>query len=166
MKNKKYYISSLLWLFYAVILVVFDRIVKLDILSKYRIGTVFGEIPYVADFVYVQNTGAAFSLFDDSTVILSIISIVFLVAILAYWIITKPQHKLMKTAVMLMFAGALGNAIDRVFYGFVVDFISVKWFDFPVFNIADMAIVIGAVIMVVYTVFFEEKEKAGDKEDE
>lgn len=158
LKNKKYYTGSILWLFYAVLIFVFDRAVKLDILAKHRVGAVFGEIPFVADFVYVQNTGAAFSMFSNGTAMLSVVSIVFCIAVLVYWIIKKPQHRLYKTALMLMFSGALGNAADRILYGFVVDFISIKWFDFPVFNIADMAIVIGAVLLVVYVMFFEGKK--------
>ena len=63
------------------------------------------------------------------------------------------------TYIYLLFAGALGNAVDRIFYGFVVDFISLKWFDFPVFNIADMSIVIGAVLAVVYVIFLDRETK-------
>ena len=53
------------------------------------------------------------------------------------------------------------NAIDRIAYKFVVDFISIKWFDFPTFNIADMAIVIGAVCAVAYVIFFDREKKNG-----
>lgn len=63
-------------------------------------------------------------------------------------------------AISLFFAGGLGNAIDRVQYKFVVDFIDIKWFDFPVFNIADIAVVLGAVSAIVYVVFYD---KNGDK---
>lgn len=166
MKNKKYYVSSFLWLAFAAVIFGFDRFVKNLILSKYnKIGTVFGEIPYVADFTYVRNTGAAFSMFSDGTVFLSVVSIAFCIAVVMYWIIAKPQHKLNKTALMLIFSGALGNAVDRVFYGYVVDFISIKWFNFPVFNIADMAIVIGAILFMIYVIFFEKDKKAGENKN-
>ena len=61
----------------------------------------------------------------------------------------------------MMFAGALGNAIDRVFYGYVVDFIAVRFIDFPVFNIADMAITIGAALVIIYVIFFDKDTKNG-----
>ncbi len=162
MNNKKFYISHKWWL----LCIILDRIVKMYIMANCRVGEVFGEIPFVADFVYVQNTGAAFSILSNSTGLLGVISVVFCIAILVYWKIKKPEHPLLKTSIVLLFSGALGNAIDRIFYGFVVDFISVKWFDFPVFNIADMAIVIGAILLVIYVIFFEDKEKAEVKKDE
>ena len=61
-------------------------------------------------------------------------------------------------AVVLFFAGGLGNAIDRAMYKFVVDFIDLKWFDFPVFNIADIAVVAGAVAAILYVIFFDKRE--------
>ncbi len=159
MKNKKFYVNPK-WL---LLLILIDRAVKMYITANYRVGEVFGELPFVADFVYVQNTGAAFSIFSNQTAFLGILSVVFCAALLVYWKIKKPEHELLKTAMVLLFSGALGNAVDRVFLGFVVDFISIKWFNFPVFNIADMAIVIGAILLVIYVIFFEDKEKKKDE---
>ena len=124
-------------------------------------GEKFGELPFVADFVYVQNTGAAFSMLENNTILLSIISVVFIIAIIVYKIIRKPKHFMENLAVTLFFAGGLGNAIDRIQYKFVVDFIDVKWFDFPVFNIADMAVVSGAVAAILYVIFFDKGAENG-----
>ncbi len=157
MKNKK--ILNLLWQIALVILVVIgDRVVKGYILNNVAVGEVFGEIPFVCDFLYVKNTGAAFSILSNNIEILSVISVVFLVAVIVYKYVRKPQNALENLSIALFFSGALGNAIDRIAYGFVVDFISIKWFEFPVFNVADMAIVTGAVIMVVYVIFFDKSE--------
>lgn len=68
----------------------------------------------------------------------------------------------MKTSLTLLFAGALGNAIDRIFRGYVVDFIETAFIDFPVFNVADIAITCGAVIMAIYIIFFDKDEKNGE----
>lgn len=68
----------------------------------------------------------------------------------------------MKTSLTLLFAGALGNAIDRIFRGYVVDFIETAFIDFPVFNVADIAITCGAVIMAIYIIFFDKDEKDGE----
>lgn len=165
LKNKKYYISSLWWLLAAAVIFGLDRAVKADIISKYRIGTVFGEIPHAADFVYVRNTGAAFSIFSNGTAVLSAVSIIFCIAVIAWWIMKKPNDTLYRLSLVLMFAGALGNAVDRIMYGYVVDFIAVKWFDFPVFNIADMAIVAGAVLLMVYTLFFDRSAKNEEEQN-
>ena len=157
MKRKS--ITDIAWqIFHVAVIVVLDRIAKLHVLNNCQIGEIFGGIPFVADFMYVQNTGAAFSIFSNNTQILSAISVAFLVAIILYKIVRRPQHFMENLALALFFAGGLGNAIDRIQYNFVVDFIDIKWFEFPVFNIADIAVVAGAIAAIVYVVFFD-KEK-------
>ena len=161
MEKKK--ISDLIWQLSAVLVIIgLDRLVKSYILSSYSTGEVFGQIPYVADFVFVKNTGAAFSMFSNNTAVLAVISVIFTIAIVLYKIIKKPESFLENLSIVLLFSGAVGNAIDRIMYKFVVDFISIKWFEFPVFNIADMAIVIGAVLAVVFVIFFD---KDGEKDN-
>lgn len=159
---KKKTVINLIWqVLLAVLIVVLDRVVKIHIVKNCRVGEIFGQIPHVADFLYVRNTGAAFSVLRNNTLLLTIISIVFLLAIIAYKVIRKPQHFMENLAVVLFFAGGLGNAIDRIQYKFVVDFISVKWFDFPVFNIADMAVVGGAIAAILYVLFFDKEKTNG-----
>ena len=138
-----------------------DRAVKLYIVANCRQGEVFGELPGIADFLYVRNTGAAFSVFSGNTTLLAVISIVFLIAVVLYKIIRKPQHFMENLAVTLFFAGGLGNAIDRIQYKFVVDFIDIKWFNFPVFNIADIAVVCGAIAAIIFVLFFDKEKKNG-----
>lgn len=144
----------------TIVILLLDQLTKVYVLNNVSVGEIFGELPYVADFLFVKNTGAAFSILSNNTWLLSAISIIFVVAILIYRIVAKPEGILLNIALVLFFAGALGNAIDRVTYGYVVDFISIKWFDFPVFNIADMSIVMGAVLAVICVMFFD---KDGDK---
>lgn len=144
----------------TIVILLFDQLTKTYILKNISVGEVFGELPYVADYIFVKNTGAAFSILSNNTWLLSAISVIFVIAVLIYRIVAKPKGVLLNIALVLFFAGALGNAIDRVAYGYVVDFISIKWFDFPVFNIADMAIVMGAVTAVIYVMFFD---KNGEK---
>lgn len=159
MNKKKYYLRSILWFAAAAAIIILDRLMKLHILKNYQPGTMFGEIPFVADFIYVRNTGAAFSILSGNTFILSLISIVFSAAVFIGWIWKRPAHPMAQISLMLLFAGAVGNAVDRVAYEFVVDFISLKWFNFPVFNIADMAIVGGAISMVIYVIFYDKDNK-------
>ena len=87
--------------------------------------------------------------------ILGIVSALFCAAVIAYWIIKKPKHPLLCTSISMIFAGALGNAIDRLARGFVVDYIDVAFINFPVFNIADMAIVIGAGLFILYEILYD-----------
>lgn len=159
---KKKTVINLIWQVLLVVLVVaLDQAMKLYIVNNCRVGEVFGEIPYVADFMYVKNTGAAFSVLSNNTVLLTIISVVFLIAVIVYKIVRKPQHFMENLALVLFFAGGLGNAIDRIQYKFVVDFIDIKWFDFPVFNIADIAVVGGAIAAIIFVLFFDKEKKNG-----
>lgn len=158
--RKKELFTALWQMAAAIVILLLDQLTKIYILNNVSVGEMFGELPYVADFIFVKNTGAAFSILSNNTWLLSAISVVFVVAIFLYRIIVKPKGVLLNVVIVLFFSGALGNAIDRVAYGYVVDFISIKWFEFPVFNIADMAIVIGAVLAVIYVMFFD---KDGDK---
>ncbi len=159
---KKKTVRDLIWqILLAVLIIVSDRAVKLYIVANCRQGEVFGGLPGIADFLYVRNTGAAFSVLSNNTTLLAVISIVFLIAVVLYKIIRKPQHIMENLAVTLFFAGGLGNAIDRIQYKFVVDFIDIKWFDFPVFNIADIAVVGGAIAAIIFVLFFDKEKKNG-----
>lgn len=159
---KKKTVRDLIWqILLAVLIIVSDRAVKLYIVANCRQGEVFGGLPGIADFLYVRNTGAAFSVLSGNTILLAVISIVFLIAVVLYKIIRKPQHVMENLAVTLFFAGGLGNAIDRIQYKFVVDFIDIKWFDFPVFNIADIAVVGGAIAAIIFVLFFDKEKKNG-----
>ena len=110
--------------------------------------------PNVFELEYRENTGAAFSLFKDHVWLLSIVSAVILAAIVvAVLRIKLPNIRWVRIAALLIVAGGVGNLIDRVFRGFVVDFISIKLIDFPVFNVADCFVCIGAFVLLIYVIF-------------
>lgn len=148
----------LIWMAIAVFVVIFDQLAKFLVIHNIGPTDCFHIIPGLFDFVYVKNTGAAFSILSENTGILSIVSIIFCVGVLIYWYKKRPASTLLKASLCLLFAGALGNAIDRIFRGFVVDFISTAFMDFPVFNIADIAITFGAALLVIYFIFFDKDE--------
>lgn len=151
----------LIWTSVAAFIVVLDQLTKYWVMNG--IGNkVIHAIPGLIDFVYVKNTGAAFSILSDSTTLLGVISVLFCLGVLVYWYFKKPEHILLKTSLTLLFAGALGNAVDRIFRGYVVDFIETVFIEFPVFNVADIAITFGAVIMAIYVIFFDKDEKDGE----
>ena len=154
----------LIWIIIAALVVVLDQLTKFLVATNIGPFDCIHIIPGLFDFVYVKNTGAAFSILSGNTVFLSIISVLFCIGVGAYWFIKKPAHPLIKASLILLFAGALGNAIDRIFYGFVVDFISTAFMNFPVFNVADIAITIGAALLMIYLIFFDKDEKNGDSD--
>ena len=96
---------------------------------------------------FVRNYGAAFNIFSGSRLFLSIVSITSTV-ILSYFIFISENKSINKYGLSMILAGSIGNGIDRVFNGYVIDFIKIKFIDFPVFNIADIVINIGALILI------------------
>ena len=149
----------ILWSVLATLGVVLDQITKYLVIKNIS-PTQFVEIlPGILEFVYVENTGAAFNILSGKLGLLSIISVAFAIGVVIYMIMKKPQSKLFRIAALLLFAGAVGNVIDRIFRGFVVDFIRVEFIDFPVFNVADIFITIGAVLYIIYILFFDNKKE-------
>jgi signal peptidase II len=143
----------------AAAVVLADQFAKLLVVSRIDADRAICVIPKVIDFVYVKNTGAAFSIMADMTWLLAIVSVVFCAAVAVYFVRKQPKSRLQCTALTLMFSGAMGNALDRIFRGYVVDFIRTAFIDFPVFNIADMAITVGAAVLIIYIILSEKKEK-------
>lgn len=119
-------------------------------LSLKAVGQV-EAIPGVLGFRYVQNTGAAFSLLagGGATWLLAIVSLLLSVAAIAYLIRRPDADKCLRVALSLIAAGGLGNMVDRVALGYVVDFLELLFVRFAVFNLADVAITLGALLIVV-----------------
>jgi signal peptidase II len=145
-------------------------IALIDQISKFFVQKYLTDveiIPGVLKFVKLYNTGAAFSLFKDSTSILSIISIVVIIILIILVIFRKTDYPLLFG---LIVGGAFGNLIDRLFRGHVVDFIYVHlgfwpFNPWPIFNIADSAIVVGVFLIFLKEIFKKKpvKIKSGKK---
>ena len=122
-------------------------------------------IPNFFVFTFVKNTGAAYGLFGDSTVMLSIVSIIFVVAFVVFDIFNHKNNWLYVFGIGFIISGAIGNLVDRLFLGYVRDFISIKLFSF-VFNLADLFITVGVICFLIYMLVLaikERKEKNIDK---
>lgn len=109
------------------------------------------------EFTYVENRGAAFGILQNSTLALTIVS--FIVSLFIAYYLFKYKNVFTKSinlALILILSGAIGNLIDRWFRTYVIDFISVKfwgYYDFPVFNIADIAVTCGAILLMIIIIF-------------
>ena len=148
----------MLYAILAAVLVALDQLVKYLVVQNIPLGEHVPFLPYLLDLTYVENTGAAFSLFSDHTWILALISLVMSVLLaIAVW---KPlfRHPFGRTALALLLAGAVGNLIDRALQGYVVDM------EFAVFNVADICVVVGGFAAVVYYLFFYEKLEGKPKD--
>lgn len=140
---------SLTFLF-ALCLFVLDQWTKHLIELNFRTGQSKILIDKVLRLTYVQNRGAAFGILQGQRVAFLILTVA--VFVFAIWYIGKhrPESVLFLSSVGLILSGAAGNAYDRMCLGFVRDFIDVSFINFPVFNVADCAICIGAALLVLH----------------
>ena len=156
-----------LWSLIVVLIIAADQSSKYWVVNNIGLTDSFTVIPKVIDFVYVKNTGAAFSFLSDKTygiVILSVISVVFCIGVIFSMIKYKPKNKLLNISLALMISGAIGNLIDRIARGYVIDFIETTFIKFPVFNVADIAITVGAVMVIIYILFFDKTKNSEGQE--
>lgn len=112
-------------------------------------------IPYVVELQYVLNDGAAFSLFSGNRFLLIGVTSVALLVLAGYLIIKKPENKFEYCAWVLVLAGGIGNLIDRVINGVVVDFFSFLFVDFAVFNVADIYVTCGVALLIITITYGE-----------
>jgi signal peptidase II len=106
---------------------------------------------------YVLNPGAAFGILEHQTAFFVIVAVIMLIATVYFYRFIAVKHQVLRIGIALMAGGAVGNVIDRIKTGYVVDF-----FDFriwPVFNIADIAIVTGVGFIIFYLLYFSQKEE-------
>ena len=137
---------------YKINLILVSIVFTLDQISKYIISLNYeyflNKNIFIFSINYVRNYGAAFNIFEGNRIFLSSISILSSI-ILIYFIFIKGRFNPMdRYGLSLILAGSLGNGIDRMIKGYVIDFINLKLFDFPIFNIADIAINIGCIILI------------------
>lgn len=147
----------MLYAIIVAILVALDQIVKFLVVEHIPLGAHFPFIPRVLELTYVKNSGAAFSLFSQHTWLLALVSLVLSIVLAVALVKNFFHHPAGKLTLAMLLAGAVGNLIDRVRLGFVVDMFNVLLFDFAVFNVADICVVLGGIAAVVYYMFFSQK---------
>lgn len=153
----------------GVLLAALDQVIKYFISINLKpIGSVT-VIDNILNFTYVENRGVAFGMFTGMRWIFIALTTIMICAIVIYMFKKKPQSKLFYVCVALIVGGGIGNLIDRIFYGYVIDYISLSFFK-PVCNFADYCITIGTVLLVVYLLFiskeFKEQKKVKASENE
>lgn len=156
----------LLYIIAVLLMIALDQAVKLWALTSLQTQHTIPLIENVFHLTYVENRGAAFSLFAqfDSRWIFVALACVITVVILIALQKNYMQTVLGRWSLVLIAAGALGNAIDRVAHGFVVDLFDFRLIHFPVFNVADIFICIGGALFVIYFMF-QHKDKQPENEN-
>lgn len=144
-------------LLYSMILVGIDQILKYIAIDKLTQVTTYPIIDKVLHLTYTENTGAAFNSFDGNYVLLIVLPALFLFVGVLYLCFSKKITTIMMWCIATVVGGGLGNVCDRVFRGFVVDYIDLRIINFAIFNFADMCVVVGAICMVLYVFITEYK---------
>ena len=141
----------------ALLIVVADQVTKLLVVANIPL---YGNAPAIDGLfhlTYVQNTGAAFSAFEGMQWLFALVFVAFAAGIV--WEFSKkrlPFTMLERWLIAAIFAGGLGNMIDRIRLGYVVDMICVDFINFPVFNVADCFITCGCIFLVAHLIFFNK----------
>lgn len=145
----------------SIIIIFLDQITKYFAIANLKGNAASVIVPDFFKLVYVENYGAAFGILRNKKFLFIIITFIVVVAIAFF--LFKYQDKLnifMKIGSGLLLGGAIGNLIDRVRFGYVVDFVSFRFFnryEYPVFNVADMAIVVGT-LLILFLILFDKQE--------
>ena len=165
MKNKR----VLLAIFLPI--VIFAVILTADLLSKFfmfkllpSLGDSRDFIPGFINFVHVENKGAAWGILAGRSIFLIILAISIITLYIAFYVLKVKKMKektsiILNISVGLITGGCIGNLVDRIFFGYVRDFINFQFFNFPVFNIADIAVCVSVVLMFLYFILIYPKEE-------
>ncbi|MGN0638420.1 MAG: signal peptidase II [Huintestinicola sp.] len=149
----------LFWILTAAFMVI-DRLTKAaaeaNIGESDHIRVITAGDTDILAFSLHKNTGAAFSSFTGKTVALAAVTAIALVLITIYFHRQKHKHPLMTVSYAMIVGGGIGNLYDRIFQGYVTDFIRLFPFNF-IFNFADICVVIGAILLIAYYLFIDEK---------
>jgi signal peptidase II len=124
-----------------------DQIVKIIISSTMSVGETIPVIKDIFHFTYIRNEGAAFGMLSEHRWVFMIISSVAIVAMCIYLFKFCKERMLTRIGIALVIGGGIGNMIDRIFLGYVVDMIDCRFIDFYVFNVADSCVCVGAGIV-------------------
>ena len=130
-------------------LIILDQFVKAYVVQNIALGEIKSWIPNLVSLTYLQNRGAAFSILQDQQLLFAVITLVVVVG--AIWYLHKHMEDSfwMVLGLTLIIAGGLGNFIDRVSQGFVVDMFHLDFINFAIFNVADSYLTVGVIILLI-----------------
>ena len=138
-----------------------DQIIKLLIIKNFDLYDSVSVVKFgkhkIFDLTYTLNDGAGWSIFSGKRIFLILTTSVFLIGVIIFLIKNAKSSKFLTLSMLLIISGGVGNLIDRIFRnGKVVDYIETKFMNFPIFNFADICVVIGAILFLIYILFIEK----------
>ena len=153
----------MIWILCGAFLVALDQLTKFWAILALKNAVPVTAVPGVLQFSYVENTGIAFGFLQDMHwFVIPVNIVILLVCIFMARMFVKQNKKISVAALCLIASGAVGNLIDKIFRGYVVDFIETVFMDFPVFNLADVFVCCGAALLAFYILFLDKEEKDGN----
>ncbi len=156
-KNRKFKI-----IIYSISIILIDQISKFIILINLGFERSVNIIPNLLNFTLVKNKGAAFSLFSNSTTILTITSLLASILLITIILKSPPRSYWNMTGLAYLLGGTIGNGMDRLFRGYVIDFIDLVAINFPIFNVADISINIAIIFFLIDTIKTKNQLKLKD----
>lgn len=157
--KKRFVLANMLYAGIFILLLAIDRITK-QMAIRYVMKQEIELIPDILSLHYLENRGAAWGWFQNATWLFVLVTIVVIAAMVYFYshIPMEKKYSLLRVSIIILSAGAVGNFIDRMMWRYVVDFIYVKWINFPVFNVADCYVCISAV-MLLYCLLVKYKDE-------
>lgn len=165
MKHTKKHISCMIMI---VLIIAFDQITKYFASLKLADGSVAKFIPGIVQFKYAENTGMAFSMLSGARWVFIALTVVVCVGVFYYLFSNRCKSLWLYWSLGVILSGGIGNLIDRIRFGYVVDFIEPTFVNFAIFNIADCAVTCGAVVLVGYLLYdaFKDVKKPKENSDD
>ena len=136
-----------------------DQLTKICAAANLKDISTLPIIENIFHFTYVENRGAAFGMLADHRWVFMILSVVGIAAIFVYLTVTKPKSWWMRLAQCFIVGGGVGNMIDRIARGYVIDFIDCRFIDFYVFNVADSFVCVGCAMFIIAVIIDEVRER-------
>ena len=155
--------GKLWWYLPTALLILCDRLTKAWALGALDLGQPRPLIGNVIRLTRVHNIGGAFGIFPGSGTLFIIVSAVIAVGIAVLLLSRHARSWLLRLGLCIVLAGAIGNLIDRIAYGYVLDFFEFR--GFPVFNLADSCITVGAILIIIYVLFGGERDRSSRQAD-
>lgn len=147
----------MIYLIITAVFIIADQISKNAVVSSMQLGESRTVIDGVFDLYYIHNDGAAYSILQGKQALLIVFTVILMIGILVYmFAYRKTMSAIESIALALILGGGIGNLIDRIAYGYVIDFLNIHII--PIFNVADIAITCGCILFAV-TVLFSKKDK-------
>lgn len=141
----------------SALVIIIDQVIKYLVVVYLKSVDSIEVIPNLFSLKYVENRGAAFGMLDNARWVFISLTIIITIALVILVLKNKYNSKLFNTSMFLIIGGGIANLIDRIFLGYVIDYLSISFFP-PVCNFADYCISIGAVLLVIYILFYSEKK--------